>query len=46
MIEASDAERGRLLLRSHGKEVTFGVHLTGEQRAVIARRLKEHLKIR
>ena len=46
LIEASDAKRGRLLLRSHGKEVTFGVHLTGEQRAVIARRLKEHLKIR
>ena len=46
LVEASGAERGRLLLRSHGKEVTFGVHLTGEQRAVMARRLKEHLKIR
>ena len=46
LIEASSGEPGRLLLRSHGKEVTFGVHLTGEQRAVIARRLKEHLKIR
>jgi len=46
LIEASGGERGRLLLRSHGKEVAFGVHLTGEQRAVMARRLKEHLKIR
>ena len=46
LIEASGKESGRLLLRSHGKEVTFGAHLTGEQRAVLARRLKEHLKIR
>ena len=46
LVEASGGKRGRLLLRSHGKEVTFGVHLTGEQRAVMARRLKEHLKIR
>jgi uncharacterized membrane protein len=45
-IEARGGERGRLLLRSHGKEVAFGAHLTGEQRAVVARRLKEHLKIR
>ena len=45
-IEARGGERGRLLLRSHGKEVAFGVHLTGEQRAAVARRLKEHLKIR
>ena len=46
LVEANGEERGRLLLRSHGKEVTFGVHLTSEQRAVMARRLKEHLKIR
>lgn len=45
-IEAQGGERGRLLLRSHGKEVAFGVHLTGEQRAAVARQLKEHLKIR
>jgi uncharacterized membrane protein len=45
-IESGDGERGRLLLRSHGKEVTFGIHLTGGQRAAVARRLKEHLKIR
>jgi uncharacterized membrane protein len=45
-IEARGRERGRLLLRSHGKEVAFGNHLTGEQRAAVARRLKEHLKIR
>ena len=44
--EDQRGQRGRLLLRSHGKEVAFGVHLTGEQRAVMARRLKEHLKIR
>lgn len=46
LIEAGGGERGRLLLRSHGREVTFGIHLAGEQRAVVARRLKEHLKIR
>lgn len=45
-VEARGGERGRLLLRSHGKEVAFGLHLTGEQRAAVARRLKEHLKIR
>jgi uncharacterized membrane protein len=44
--ERRGAERGRLLLRSHGKEVAIGIHLTGEQRAAGARRLKEHLKIR
>jgi uncharacterized membrane protein len=36
---------GRLVLRSHGKEVEFGVHLTGKQRAAMARRLKEHLTL-
>ena len=45
-IEAQGVERGRLLLRSHGREVAFGDHLAGEQRAALARRLKEHLKIR
>ena len=45
-IEAQGGERGRLLLRSHGKEVAFGIHLTGERLAAVARRLKEHLKIR
>lgn len=44
--EARGGERGRLLLRSHGKEVAFGIHLTGERLAAVARRLKEHLKIR
>ena len=44
--EPRGAERGRLVLRSHGKEVAFGIHLTGEQRAAVARRLKEYLKIR
>ncbi len=37
--------RGRLVLRSHGREVEFGVHMNGEQRAALACRLKEHLKI-
>ena len=46
LTEPRGTERGRLLLRSHGKEVAFGMHLTGEQRAAVARRLKEHLKIR
>jgi len=45
-VAAQGGERGRLLLRSHGKEVAFGIHLTDEQRATVARRLKEHLKIR
>lgn len=44
--EARGAERSRLSLRSHGKEVEFGIHLTSEQRAAAARRLTEHLKIR
>jgi uncharacterized membrane protein len=37
---------GRLVLRSHGVEVEFGVHLNEEQRADVARRLKEQLKNR
>jgi len=46
-IEAQGGERGRLMRRSDGKkEVAFGIHLTGEQRAAVARRLNEHLKIR
>ena len=36
-------ERGRLALRSHGKEVQFGMFLTDEQLAAAARRLREHL---
>lgn len=39
-------ESGRLVLRSHGADVEFGIHLTDEQRADVARRLKEHLNIR
>jgi uncharacterized membrane protein len=38
--------QGRLLLRSHGREVEFGTHLTADQRAVVARRLTELLKKR
>jgi uncharacterized membrane protein len=45
-LEPQGGRRSRLLLRSHGKEVEFGIHLSGERRAAVARRLKEHLKIR
>jgi uncharacterized membrane protein len=40
------AGQDRLLLRSHGKEVEFGIHLTVGQRAIVARRLTELLKKR
>jgi hypothetical protein len=39
-------ESGKLILRSHGVDVEFGMYLTDEQRADVARRLKENLKIR
>ena len=41
---ARGMETGRLALRSHGHEVEFGIHLNEEQRAEMARRLKDHLK--
>lgn len=44
--EAQRGARSRLVLRSHGREVEFGVHMNGEQRAAVARRLKEHLRNR
>lgn len=44
--EPRGRERGRLALRSHGKEVQFGMFLKDEQLAATARRLKEHLNIR
>ncbi len=44
VCEPRGVERGRLALRSHGKEVEFGIHLTDERRAALARRLKEHLQ--
>lgn len=34
----------RLALRSHGKEVVFGRHLTNAQRLTVARALKSHLR--
>ena len=37
---------GRLVLRSHGADVEFGVHLNEAQRAEVARRLKEQLNNR
>lgn len=44
--EPRGMERGRLTLRSHGKEVEFGMFLTDEQLAATARRLKKHLNVR
>ncbi len=44
--EPRGMERGRLALRSHGKEVQFGMFLTDEQLAATARRLRIHLNIR
>jgi uncharacterized membrane protein len=44
---ASDGIRdGALILRSHGKEVAFGAHLTGEQRVELAHLLKQQLRSR
>jgi uncharacterized membrane protein len=37
---------GALILRSHGKEVAFGAHLTGEQRVELAHVLKQQLRSR
>ncbi len=42
--EPRGMERGSLALRSHGKEVEFGIHLDDQQRAATARHLREHLK--
>ena len=44
--EPGGAEGGRLILRAHGADVEFGTCLTDAQRAEVARRLQEHLKIR
>lgn len=44
--EPRGRDSGKLVLRSHGADVEFGIYLTDEQRADVARRLKEHLKIR
>lgn len=44
--EPRGMERGRLALRSHGKEVEFGMFLTDEQLAATALRLKKHLNVR
>ncbi len=37
---------GRLAIRSHGREVEIGIHLTAAQRAATARQLRECLNIR
>jgi uncharacterized membrane protein len=44
--EPRGMKRGRLALRSHGKEVEFGKFLTDKQLAATARRLKKHLNVR
>ena len=44
--EPRGMKRGRLALRSHGKEVEFGKFLTDEQLATTARRLRKHLNVR
>jgi uncharacterized membrane protein len=35
-----------VILRSHGKEVRVGAHLTDEERAALAHRLRRHLRAR
>lgn len=44
--EPRGMDSGKLVLRSHGVDVEFGIYLTNEQRADVARRLREYLKIR
>lgn len=44
--EPRGMDSGKLVLRSRGVDVEFGIYLTSEQRADVARRLREHLKIR
>ena len=41
-----ERDGSRLALRSHGREVVFGRHLTGEQRLSVARTLTEQLRSR
>lgn len=44
--EPRGMDSGKLVLRSHGTDVEFGIYLTDKQRADVACRLKEHLRIR
>jgi len=46
MHPAGLAGHGVLALRSHGKEIEFGRHLTEDQRQAAARALKQHLTSR
>ena len=39
-----DAEGSRLALRSHGREVEFGLYLTEEERVKLARQLKVRIR--
>jgi len=39
-----DAEGSRLALRSHGREVEFGIYLTEEERLKLARQLREKIR--
>lgn len=44
--ELRGIERGRLALRSHGKEVGFGMFLPDELLAATALRIEKHLNVR
>jgi uncharacterized membrane protein len=44
--EPRGVQGGGLALQAHGEEVEFGAFLTGEQRELAARRLREYLGIR
>ncbi|MFN0039757.1 MAG: DUF2244 domain-containing protein [Burkholderiales bacterium] len=47
ILEDSGGRRGaRLALRSHGREVEFGAHLSALQRTAMARQLRQRLSIR
>ncbi|HUL40491.1 MAG TPA: DUF2244 domain-containing protein [Burkholderiales bacterium] len=41
-----DTEGSRLALRSHGREVEFGLYLTEEERVKLARQLKDRIRQR
>ena len=41
-----EGDGSRLALRSHGREVVFGRHLSGHERLAVARALREQLRSR
>jgi len=44
VVMGEGSGRGRLALRSHGREVEFGCHLTNEERERVAQELRQQLK--